>query len=268
MADITKTQVQNNIAERITNKTEAHSITKTDVSTTLLEILDLIPDIASQDFSFDVLTDDVVSIPPDFNDNTAFFYCPASGSYSLPDGSSLSVAEGEQALIYFKNNKWSKLTLNTLAQDVQNANKNSLASQYLVYTIFNTLNAKISQVEKKIPTITDLLSIEQAEKQFVSLTDYNSNNEAINKRLDNLDITQNNNVYTYERLTDQADGKNVNFRTTKKFIQGSTRVYLNGQRYFKDISYIENSNLQGITINDTLPEANDVFVIEALFVSE
>lgn len=269
MADITKTQVKKNIAERITDKTETHSITKDNVATTLLEILDLIPDISSQDFSFTVPSpDDLTLKPPTIDTTKAYFYCPVAGEYSLPDGNILNVEQGEQALIIYKNNQWTKLTLNTLAQDTANADKNAIASQYLAYTILNTLNSKISQVEKKIPTITDLLSTEQAEQQFVALTDYNSNNDSITKRLDTLETTQNNNLYTYERITDQANGKNTTFRTTKKFIKGSTRVYLNGQRYFKDISYTENENLQGIVVSDTLPEANDIFVIEALFITE
>lgn len=269
MANITKTQVQNNITERISNKTEAHSITKDNVATTLLEILDLIPDISSQDFSFTIPSpDDFTLKPPTIDTTKAYFYCSVAGDYSLPDGNTLNVAQGEQALIIYKNNQWTKQTLNILAQDITNADKNTIASQYLVHTIFNTLNSKISQVETKIPVITDLLSIQQAEQQFVALTDYNSDNDTITKRLDTLETTQNNNLYTYERITDQINGKNTIFRTTKKFIKGSTRVYLNGQRYFKDISYTENENLQGIIVNDTLPDANDIFVIEALFVNE
>lgn len=266
MAEITKTQLQNNIASRISDKTQKGSITKTDVATTLLELLSLIPECnILSPFSFTILLpeNDRAPLPTPREDKAPIYcYCPKAGSY-YQDSTALSVAEGETALLVYENSIWRKVTLNTLAQNLNNVDKNSLASQYLVNQIYQDLSSKLSEVKDNIPSTSEFLTNTQAQSTYLTQKDYQADQTSWEERLSNIE--NNTSLYSYELLSSQADGTNSLFTTTKPFLKDSTRVFFNGQRFFNGISYTEEENCHAIKISDNLPNKDDVIVIEAIF---
>lgn len=267
MATISKNQIEDNISTRIIQKTGKASITKNDVATTLLEMLTYTyeQDEEIRGLSLYVMGDGRV-LPRTSEGIKLFCICSQAGIYTNEENTiNLTVREGEHCILYYDGNTWEKMTINTLAQDINSSDKNILASQYLVKTLYDRLNNRITTIGEAIPDVSGLLTQTIADGRYVLDTDYSNDRDAMELRISNLE-KYNGAVYSYELLSSQADGKNPLFSTSRKFIAGSTRVYLNGQRYFRDISYVEEVDNQSIRVQDTLPERNDIFVIEAIFI--
>lgn len=267
MATISKNQIEDNIASRIIYKTEEGSISKNDVATTLLEMLTYTyeQDEEIRGFALHVMGERRV-LPNTAEGVRLFCICSQSGEYTNEEETvTLTVNDGEHVILYYDGNTWEKLVVNTLAQDIENAEKNVLVSQYLAKRIYDTLSNSITTVRESIPDVSGLLTQTAADGRYVLDTDYNTDKDAMEVRVANLE-KYNGAVYSYELLSSQADGRNTLFKTSKKFVAGSTRVYLNGQRYFAGISYTEENDNESIRVQDELPDRNDIFVIEAIFI--
>lgn len=276
MAEITKAEVSEHIQTRIRNKTQKGSITKDDIADTLEEILGLI-NICNCPY---INNDDMRTIPFTFHslgtlrelptvrqenntDIPMYCYASQSGTYMTEDkGQSFVVAEGEKAMIIYNNGKWEKITAEELAQDITKESKDTAVSQYLAKKIYNTLLGKIEAAEKKIPS--DYLTNESL-KDTATQEDLAKLRKDLEADID--EVMQARQIYSAEQLVG-ADGRNTVFVTSKKYVSGSTRVYLNGQRYFNGISYNEQNDNKTIKITDTLPEKDDIIVVEAIFLPE
>lgn len=267
MATISKNQIEDNISTRIIQKTGKASITKNDVATTLLEMLTYTyeQDEEIRGLSLYVMGDGRV-LPRTSEGVRLFCICSQAGIYTNEENTiNLTVREGDHVILYYDGNNWDNLVVNRLAQDINNADKNILVSQYLVHNLYNTLKNSIGNVRDSIPDVSGFLTQAAGDRRYVLDNDYATDRDAMELRISNLE-KYNGAVYSYELLSSQADGKNTLFSTSRKFIAGSTRVYLNGQRYFRDISYVEENDSQSIRVQDTLPERNDIFAIEAIFI--
>lgn len=267
MATISKKQIEDNISTRIIQKTGKASITKNDIATTLLEMLTFSYEQYEEIRGLAIYVMDERRVLPNTTEGVRLFcICSQAGRYTDEEETvGLIVNDGEHCILYYDGNTWEKMTINTLAQDINSSDKNSLASQYLVKTLYDRLNNRITTIGETIPDVSGLLTQTIADGRYVLDTDYSNDKDAMEVRVANLE-KYNGAVYSYELLSSQADGKNTLFSTSRKFIAGSTRVYLNGQRYFRDISYVEEIDNQSIRVQDTLPERNDIFVIEAIFI--
>ncbi len=267
MATISKNQIEDNISTRIIQKTEEASITKNDIATTLLEMLTYTYEQDEEIRGLAIYVMNKRRVLPNTTEGVRLFcICSQAGRYTDEEETvGLIVNDGEHCILYYDGNTWEKMTINTLAQDINSSDKNILASQYLVKTLYDRLNNSIGNVRDSIPDVSGFLTQAAGDGRYVSDNDYSTDRDAMELRISNLE-KYNGSVYSYELLSSQADGKNTLFSTSRKFIAGSTRVYLNGQRYFRDISYVEEIDNQSIRVQDTLPERNDIFVIEAIFI--
>lgn len=70
--------------------------------------------------------------------------------------------------------------------------------------------------------------------------------------------------YTCRELQGIKDGKNMEFKSDNRYILGTSRVYVNGVRFFAGKNYTETDDAT-ITLSSYIPKDVDELIIEAIF---
>lgn len=291
------------INENITNKTERASITPTIHGATLMAIVDFFDAEISQSETLtplNILGD--IQVPPqdkvlpDMEEGqTRIYLATTKATYTTTDGSqTISVADGEKALIRYNGEQWEKETIDNLAQDISEASYDKAASQYLVKKINYELTKQLTAITESGYITKDevkgLITSDDAVRKDLSdvnafggtMTDFEDgrfyiydivndtycyiNGRAL-KDLLLTDTTVNvmsNKAYIQMSIT--AGSSVARIDKDKSFVFASSKVCINGLSKYPNIDYTKVSDTE-ITFTDYVFDENDVVVMEA-YISE
>ena len=161
--------------------------------------------------------------------------------------------------------KAKSVILSSLAQDYNGKNKQVATSQFALNLLSQKVNNKADitrldeYVYKDLSGIAEIKDLTGTD-MFVRVYDQKAmEDKKIRLSLFNQDNAQ---LKTQE-LLGTKDEKNQTFTCRNPYMLGTSRVYVNGVRYFKDISYKEVDDTT-ITFGTYAPKSDDVLMIESI----
>lgn len=272
---MTRLELEQLLYDKILSKTEIGSISKSDVQECIIAVASY-----AESFTTEVVNDRLLDVEElESNTRVAYvetnkpkqFFIKEAGEYTFfIDGDEIIAFEqtinvGDTCLINWDGAKAKSVILSSLAQDYNGKNKQVAISQFALNLLSQKVNNKADitrldeYVYKDLSGIAEIKDLTGTD-MFVRVYDQKAmEDKKIRLSLFNQDNAQ---LKTQE-LLGTKDEKNRTFTCRTPYMLGTSRVYVNGVRYFKDISYKEVDDTT-ITFGTYAPKSDDVLMIESI----
>ena len=272
---MTRLELEQLLYDKILSKTEIGSISKSDVQECIIAVASY-----AESFTTEVVNDRLLDVEElESNTRVAYvetnkpkqFFIKEAGEYTFfIDGDEIIAFEqtinvGDTCLINWDGAKAKSVILSSLAQDYNGKNKQVAISQFALNLLSQKVNNKADitrldeYVYKDLSEIAEIKDLTGTD-MFVRVYDQKAmEDKKIRLSLFNQDNAQ---LKTQE-LLGTKDEKNQTFTCRNPYMLGTSRVYVNGVRYFKDISYKEVDDTT-ITFGTYAPKSDDVLMIESI----
>lgn len=272
---MTRLELEQLLYDRILSKTEIGSISKSDVQECIIAVASY-----AEGFTTEVVNDRLLDVEEiESNTRVAYvetnkpkqFFIKEAGEYTFfIDGDEIIAFEqtinvGDTCLINWDGAKAKSVILSSLAQDYNGKNKQVAISQFALNLLSQKVNNKADitrldeYVYKDLSGIAEIKDLTGTD-MFVRVYDQKAmEDKKIRLSLFNQDNAQ---LKTQE-LLGTKDASNRTFTCRNPYMLGTSRVYVNGVRYFKDISYKEVDDTT-ITFETYAPKSDDVLMIESI----
>ena len=272
---MTRLELEQLLYDKILSKTEIGSISKSDVQECIIAVASY-----AESFTTEVVNDRLLDVEElESNTRVAYvetnkpkqFFIKEAGQYTFfIDGDEIIAFEqtinvGDTCLINWDGAKAKSVILSSLAQDYNGKNKQVATSQFALNLLSQKVNNKADitrldeYVYKDLSGISEIKDLTGTD-MFVRVYDQKAmEDKKIRLSLFNQDNAQ---LKTQE-LLGTKDEKNQTFTCRNPYMLGTSRVYVNGVRYFKDISYKEVDDTT-ITFGTYAPKSDDVLMIESI----
>ena len=272
---MTRLELEQLLYDKILSKTEIGSISKSDVQECIIAVASY-----AESFTTEVVNDRLLDVEElESNTRVAYvetnkpkqFFIKEAGEYTFfIDGDEIIAFEqtinvGDTCLINWDGAKAKSVILSSLAQDYNGKNKQVAISQFALNLLSQKVNNKADitrldeYVYKDLSGISEIKDLTGTD-MFVRVYDQKAmEDKKIRLSLFNQDNAQ---LKTQE-LLGTKDEKNQTFTCRNPYMLGTSRVYVNGVRYFKDISYKEVDDTT-ITFGTYAPKSDDVLMIESI----
>lgn len=272
---MTRLELEQLLYDKILSKTEIGSISKSDVQECIIAVASY-----AESFTTGVVNDRLLDVEEvQSNTRVAYvetnkpkqFFIKEAGAYTFfIDGDEIIAFEqtinvGDTCLINWDGAKAKSVILSSLAQDYNGKNKQVAISQFALNLLSQKVNNKADitrldeYVYKDLSGIAEIKDLTGTD-MFVRVYDQKAmEDKKIRLSLFNQDNAQ---LKTQE-LLGTKDEKNQTFTCRNPYMLGTSRVYVNGVRYFKDISYKEVDDTT-ITFGTYAPKSDDVLMIESI----
>ena len=272
---MTRLELEQLLYDKILSKTEIGSISKSDVQECIIAVASY-----AEGFTTEVVNDRLLDVEElESNTRVAYvetnkpkqFFIKEAGEYTFfIDGDEIiafqqTINVGDTCLINWDGAKAKSVILSSLAQDYNGKNKQVAISQFALNLLSQKVNNKADikrldeYVYKDLSEIKEIKDLTGTD-MFVRVYDQKAmEDKKIRLSLFNQDNTQ---LKTQE-LLGTKDEKNRTFTCRNPYMLGTSRVYVNGVRYFKDISYKEVDDTT-ITFGTYAPKSDDVLMIESI----
>ena len=272
---MTRLELEQLLYDKILSKTEIGSISKSDVQECIIAVASY-----AESFTTEVVNDRLLDVEElESNTRVAYvetnkpkqFFIKEAGEYTFfIDGDEIIAFEqtinvGDTCLINWDGAKAKSVILSSLAQDYNGKNKQVAISQFALNVLSQKVNNKADitrldeYVYKDLSGIAEIKDLTGTD-MFVRVYDQKAmEDKKIRLSLFNQDNAQ---LKTQE-LLGTKDEKNRTFTCRNPYMLGTSRVYVNGVRYFKDISYKEVDDTT-ITFGTYAPKSDDVLMIESI----
>lgn len=272
---MTRLELEQLLYDKILSKTEIGSISKSDVQECIIAVASY-----AEGFTTEVVNDRLLDVEElESNTRVAYvetnkpkqFFIKEAGEYTFfIDGDEIIAFEqtinvGDTCLINWDGTKAKSVILSSLAQDYNGKNKQVAISQFALNLLSQKVNNKADitrldeYVYKDLSGIAEIKDLTGTD-MFVRVYDQKAmEDKKIRLSLFNQDNAQ---LKTQE-LLGTKDEKNQTFTCRNPYMLGTSRVYVNGVRYFKDISYKEVDDTT-ITFGTYAPKSDDVLMIESI----
>ena len=272
---MTRLELEQLLYDKILSKTEIGSISKSDVQECIIAVASY-----AEGFTTEVVNDRLLDVEElESNTRVAYvetnkpkqFFIKEAGEYTFfIDGDEIIAFEqtinvGDTCLINWDGAKAKSVILSSLAQDYNGKNKQVAISQFALNLLSQKVNNKADitrldeYVYKDLSGIAEIKDLTGTD-MFVRVYDQKAmEDKKIRLSLFNQDNAQ---LKTQE-LLGTKDEKNQTFTCRNPYMLGTSRVYVNGVRYFKDISYKEVDDTT-ITFGTYAPKSDDVLMIESI----
>ena len=272
---MTRLELEQLLYDKILSKTEIGSISKSDVQECIIAVASY-----AESFTTEVVNDRLLDVEElESNTRVAYvetnkpkqFFIKEAGEYTFfIDGDEIIAFEqtinvGDTCLINWDGAKAKSVILSSLAQDYNGKNKQVAISQFALNALSQKVNNKADitrldeYVYKDLSGIAEIKDLTGTD-MFVRVYDQKAmEDKKIRLSLFNQDNAQ---LKTQE-LLGTKDEKNQTFTCRNPYMLGTSRVYVNGVRYFKDISYKEVDDTT-ITFGTYAPKSDDVLMIESI----
>ena len=272
---MTRLELEQLLYDKILSKTEIGSISKSDVQECIIAVASY-----AEGFTTEVVNDRLLDVEEiESNTRVAYvetnkpkqFFIKEAGEYTFfIDGDEIIAFEqtinvGDTCLINWDGAKAKSVILSSLAQDYNGKNKQVAISQFALNLLSQKVNNKADitrldeYVYKDLSEIAEIKDLTGTD-MFVRVYDQKAmEDKKIRLSLFNQDNAQ---LKTQE-LLGTKDEKNQTFTCRNPYMLGTSRVYVNGVRYFKDISYKEVDDTT-ITFGTYAPKSDDVLMIESI----
>ena len=272
---MTRLELEQLLYDKILSKTEIGSISKSDVQECIIAVASY-----AEGFTTEVVNDRLLDVEElESNTRVAYvetnkpkqFFIKEAGEYTFfIDGDEIiafqqTINVGDTCLINWDGAKAKSVILSSLAQDYNGKNKQVAISQFALNLLSQKVNNKADITRLDEYVYKDLSEIKEIKDltgtdMFVRVYDQKAmEDKKIRLSLFNQDNTQ---LKTQE-LLGTKDEKNRTFTCRNPYMLGTSRVYVNGVRYFKDISYKEVDDTT-ITFGTYAPKSDDVLMIESI----
>ena len=272
---MTRLELEQLLYDKILSKTEIGSISKSDVQECIIAVASY-----AEGFTTEVVNDRLLDVEElESNTRVAYvetnkpkqFFIKEAGEYTFfIDGDEIIAFEqtinvGDTCLINWDGAKAKSVILSSLAQDYNGKNKQVAISQFALNLLSQKVNNKADITRLDEYVYKDLSEIKEIKDltgtdMFVRVYDQKAmEDKKIRLSLFNQDNAQ---LKTQE-LLGTKDEKNQTFTCRNPYMLGTSRVYVNGVRYFKDISYKEVDDTT-ITFGTYAPKSDDVLMIESI----
>ena len=272
---MTRLELEQLLYDKILSKTEIGSISKSDVQECIIAVASY-----AESFTTEVVNDRLLDVEElESNTRVAYvetnkpkqFFIKEAGEYTFfIDGDEIIAFEqtinvGDTCLINWDGAKAKSVILSSLAQDYNGKNKQVAISQFALNLLSQKVNNKADITRLDEYVYKDLSEIKEIKDltgtdMFVRVYDQKAmEDKKIRLSLFNQDNAQ---LKTQE-LLGTKDEKNRTFTCRNPYMLGTSRVYVNGVRYFKDISYKEVDDTT-ITFGTYAPKSDDVLMIESI----
>ena len=272
---MTRLELEQLLYDKILSKTEIGSISKSDVQECIIAVASY-----AESFTTEVVNDRLLDVEElESNTRVAYvetnkpkqFFIKEAGEYTFfIDGDEIIAFEqtinvGDTCLINWDGAKAKSVILSSLAQDYNGKNKQVAISQFALNLLSQKVNNKADITRLDEYVYKDLSEIKEIKDltgtdMFVRVYDQKAmEDKKIRLSLFNQDNAQ---LKTQE-LLGTKDEKNQTFTCRNPYMLGTSRVYVNGVRYFKDISYKEVDDTT-ITFGTYAPKSDDVLMIESI----
>ena len=272
---MTRLELEQLLYDKILSKTEIGSISKSDVQECIIAVASY-----AESFTTEVVNDRLLDVEElESNTRVAYvetnkpkqFFIKEAGEYTFfIDGDEIIAFEqtinvGDTCLINWDGAKAKSVILSSLAQDYNGKNKQVAISQFALNALSQKVNNKADITRLDEYVYKDLSEIKEIKDltgtdMFVRVYDQKAmEDKKIRLSLFNQDNAQ---LKTQE-LLGTKDEKNQTFTCRNPYMLGTSRVYVNGVRYFKDISYKEVDDTT-ITFGTYAPKSDDVLMIESI----
>lgn len=272
---MTRLELEQLLYDKILSKTEIGSISKSDVQECIIAVASY-----AEGFTTEVVNDRLLDVE-ELKSNTRVayvetnkpkqFFIKEAGEYTFfIDGDEIiafqqTINVGDTCLINWDGAKAKSVILSSLAQDYNGKNKQVAISQFALNLLSQKVNNKADitrldeYVYKDLSGIAEIKDLTGTD-MFVRVYDQKAmEDKKIRLSLFNQDNAQ---LKTQE-LLGTKDEKNQTFTCRNPYMLGTSRVYVNGVRYFKDISYKEVDDTT-ITFGTYAPKSDDVLMIESI----
>lgn len=179
------------VRANITSKTEVDSITPTIHGGVLNELLNFLSELSKENLP-DLLTiASMFSEPPSDNvlptlegNESKVYFVAKAGTYTTKDGTQkIAVDRGEKALIVYTTedgeNVWKKVSIETIANDINNESTDTPASQYLVKSIRADLVSRINEIANKGYATSEEITNSFVRLDLNNTTEFSETNDAI-----------------------------------------------------------------------------------------
>lgn len=272
---MTRLELEQLLYDKILSKTEIGSISKSDVQECIIAVASY-----AEGFTTEVVNDRLLDVEElESNTRVAYvetnkpkqFFIKEAGEYTFfIDGDEIiafqqTINVGDTCLINWDGAKAKSVILSSLAQDYNGKNKQVAISQFALNLLSQKVNNKADitrldeYVYKDLSGIAEIKDLTGTD-MFVRVYDQKAmEDKKIRLSLFNQDNAQ---LKTQE-LLGTKDEKNQTFTCRNPYMLGTSRVYVNGVRYFKDISYKEVDDTT-ITFGTYAPKSDDVLMIESI----
>lgn len=272
---MTRLELEQLLYDKILSKTEIGSISKSDVQECIIAVASY-----AEGFTTEVVNDRLLDVEElESNTRVAYvetnkpkqFFIKEAGEYTFfIDGDEIIAFEqtinvGDTCLINWDGAKAKSVILSSLAQDYNGKNKQVAISQFALNLLSQKVNNKADitrldeYVYKDLSGIAEIKDLTGTD-MFVRVYDQKAmEDKKIRLSLFNQDNAQ---LKTQE-LLGTKDASNRTFTCRNPYMLGTSRVYVNGVRYFKDISYKEVDDTT-ITFGTYAPKSDDVLMIESI----
>ena len=272
---MTRLELEQLLYDKILSKTEIGSISKSDVQECIIAVASY-----AESFTTGVVNDRLLDVEEvQSNTRVAYvetnkpkqFFIKEAGEYTFfIDGDEIiafqqTINVGDTCLINWDGAKAKSVILSSLAQDYNGKNKQVAISQFALNLLSQKVNNKADitrldeYVYKDLSGIAEIKDLTGTD-MFVRVYDQKAmEDKKIRLSLFNQDNAQ---LKTQE-LLGTKDEKNRTFTCRSPYMLGTSRVYVNGVRYFKDISYKEVDDTT-ITFGTYAPKSDDVLMIESI----
>ena len=272
---MTRLELEQLLYDKILSKTEIGSISKSDVQECIIAVASY-----AESFTTKEVNDRLLDVEElESNTRVAYvetnkpkqFFIKEAGEYTFfIDGDEIIAFEqtinvGDTCLINWDGAKAKSVILSSLAQDYNGKNKQVAISQFALNLLSQKVNNKADitrldeYVYKDLSGIAEIKDLTGTD-MFVRVYDQKAmEDKKIRLSLFNQDNAQ---LKTQE-LLGTKDEKNRTFTCRNPYMLGTSRVYVNGVRYFKDISYKEVDDTT-ITFGTYAPKSDDVLMIESI----
>ena len=269
---MTRLELEQLLYDKILSKTEIGSISKSDVQECIIAVASY-----AESFTTEVVNGRLLDVEElASNTRVAYvetnkpkqFFIKEAGAYTFfIDGDEIIAFEqtinvGDTCLI---NWEAKSVILSSLAQDYNGKNKQVATSQFALNLLSQKVNNKADitrldeYVYKDLSGIAEIKDLTGTD-MFVRVYDQKAmEDKKIRLSLFNQDNAQ---LKTQE-LLGTKDASNKTFTCRNPYMLGTSRVYVNGVRYFKDISYKEVDDTT-ITFGTYAPKSDDVLMIESI----
>ena len=269
---MTRLELEQLLYDKILSKTEIGSISKSDVQECIIAVASY-----AESFTTEVVNDRLLDVEElESNTRVAYvetnkpkqFFIKEAGEYTFfIDGDEIIAFEqtinvGDTCLINWDGAKAKSVILSSLAQDYNGKNKQVATSQFALNALSQKVNNKADITRLDEYVYKDLSEIKEitGTDMFVRVYDQKAmEDKKIRLSLFNQDNAQ---LKTQE-LLGTKDESNKTFTCRNPYMLGTSRVYVNGVRYFKDISYKEVDDTT-ITFGTYAPKSDDVLMIESI----
>lgn len=228
-----KEKLKNNIKVRIADKTEEASITVSNVSDTLNEIVDIIDEHPLLKFPKTItLMEDNRRLPNLSDSNIGLCILNQAGVYEAGGVESLTIADGELALAVWDGINWDKYTIRTLAQDGKLDSKDAGVSQHALHELSALFSSKLRDVKDTIPSTDTFLTADSlAGLDLVSsddLAEYLKKDTSNDTELGSVQLANTGTLTSTDiRLYDNV--KHEAFRLPLEYLKADIRNYVAGE---------------------------------------